>query len=63
MPLLTGFGKQLDMEENVVRTEQAAILDEIQEHGQAMSMPGTLEEDVDMEDMGEENDRDQVGIK
>lgn len=56
--MLTGFGKQLDMEENGVRTEQAAILDEIQEHGQAMSMPGTLEEDVDMEDMG-----DQVGIK
>ena len=60
MPLLTGFGKQLDMEENVLRTEQAAILDEIQEHRQAMSMPGTLEEDVDMEEMGEGNDRDQV---
>jgi len=55
LPLLTGFGKQLDMEENGVRTEQAAILDEIQEHGQAMSMPGTLEEDVDMEDMGDQN--------
>ena len=50
--MLEEFSNQLDIEEDVMRTRQGAILSECQdqEHGE-METPPTLEEEVDMEDM------------
>ena len=49
VPLLEGFSNQLEIEEEVMRTEQGAILAQCHGHGEEMSCPATLEEDVDMD--------------
>ena len=47
--MLEGFSNQLDIEEEVMRTRQGAMLAQCHGHGEEMSCPATLEEDVDMD--------------
>ena len=58
--MLTRYSAELDREDQEAAASQAAIFEQIRSQGDNLSLPSTLEEDVDSEGVGEETDMNEV---